>query len=110
MIPILYTRPNPSTIIMPTHNNMRNLQRRNSILQGAHNVEVRTRNHVRDVAEDEDVAGVEAHYFVRGDAGVRAAYPEVFGLVDGTEGVEVVRVDGFFGVDPFLVVGEDLVD
>ena len=93
---------------MPADDNVLHFQVQDRVHDHGLRGEIRGREHVGDVAVDEDVAGLEAEHGGFRHAGVRAAQPEDFGLLARGEGGEEVRVrlGGLGGPLLVLVQGE----
>ena len=98
MLAAVEDRSNPAASVMPADDDVFDLQRLDRELEHGHAVEVRGINQVRDVAVDEDLAGLEARDHVGGDAAVRTADPKKLRRLQRDETPEIVRV----GRNPLL--------
>jgi len=99
----------PPAIVVAADYYVRDLEIIYSKLNRAHRVEVRADDHVGHVPDNEHRAGVFSHYFVRRDAGVRAADPQVGGMVVGDLVLEEIgTVNGLFRGNPRSILGEDV--
>ena len=95
---------------MPDDEDVAHLQAGDGEFDGRRTAQVGRLHLVGDVAMHEDFAGGESDEFVRGHAGVRAADPEEFRLMDVFQALEEEGVARTHGLGPGAVVGDQGVD
>src|SRR5471030_255740 len=106
VIVVIQRRAHTSTTVVTADDHLPYSQRFDCILHDGHTVRITRNNDVRDVAVDEEGTRLERHDLIRGHAAVRAADPEVFGTLNGTQPVEELRVRHRVGRGPYPILLE----
>lgn len=94
--------------VMPAHDNVLDMQMAHSIVEHTHDVEIRVRDHIGDVAVDEGLSGLESRDLLGRDARIATSNPQILWLLARGEFLEEFRVFLLLLRGPLLVVGEDV--
>src|SRR5690606_37779529 len=103
----LHRRFHTSAPVVPTHDDVVDLERVHGVVDHRVHVEIGVDYEVGDVAVDEDLAGLTAHDIVCRDASVGAANVQEAGALSSRESLEVLGVPSSFGFDPLAIRFED---
>src|SRR5688572_14860337 len=87
----------PTTTIMPTDNNVLHIEDFYRVLDDGKTVQIAVNDHIGDIAMNENFTRSKANNLIRRHTAVRAANPEIFGiLLRGEFGKKVRLMSGDF--------------
>ena len=103
-------RRDAAAAVMADHDDVLHLEHVDGELQHGEIIGILRRREVRDVAVDEELAGVDADDLVRGNPAVGAADPQVFRGLLVHQPLEKAGIDGDHPARPCPVAGFEVIE